>query len=228
MSNERPNPQLYVVTHEHRHGASGYIMASDHHPSEEEIVKTLDIDFEPDQAETLTVSEAVMPEVGAMCLPFEDVGPIAQAVAAAVVDRGVARSSVLAYLKDRFNEDEFWQQQIGPIVDAMHRAIAPPEDLTEDVIGGDLPQRDFLAPNGVPIVAVLESVHCKANLQAITKRDGKLIYEYDGQTDIFWDEQRPVERDGGPVFLDAEGDEWTARQLLDTKQRDETPAEATP
>lgn len=50
------NKTLYAVTHEHRHGVSSYLIRSSHCPSEEEVVAALDIDWEPDRGEVLTIS----------------------------------------------------------------------------------------------------------------------------------------------------------------------------
>lgn len=47
--------RLYVVTHEHRFGTSAYIVWANHCPTEQEVVTALDIDFEPDRAETISI-----------------------------------------------------------------------------------------------------------------------------------------------------------------------------
>lgn len=51
--------QLYVAIHEHRHGTSVYLIKSDHEPTEEEVVKFTDMDFEADRDdESLTIELA--------------------------------------------------------------------------------------------------------------------------------------------------------------------------
>lgn len=39
----------YIIIHEHRHGADGYLLTSNHVPNEPEIVAALDLNWEPDR-----------------------------------------------------------------------------------------------------------------------------------------------------------------------------------
>jgi len=47
---------LYAITHTHRHGTDVYVVRCNHEPDEDELIKALDIDFEPDREEWLGVS----------------------------------------------------------------------------------------------------------------------------------------------------------------------------
>ena len=42
---------LWIITHEHRHGISAYLLRSDHEPSTDEVVRALDLDYEPHRPE---------------------------------------------------------------------------------------------------------------------------------------------------------------------------------
>jgi hypothetical protein len=46
---------VYVIVHSHRHGHDTFVVLSDHEPSEEEVVKACDIDFEPDEDEYIDI-----------------------------------------------------------------------------------------------------------------------------------------------------------------------------
>lgn len=49
--------RLFQVTHSHRHGISTYLVMADKEPSEEALIKALEIDYEPEREETLEVEE---------------------------------------------------------------------------------------------------------------------------------------------------------------------------
>lgn len=58
-------------------------------------------------------------EVGALGLPFDEVGEVAQAIAACLVDRGYTRQQIVSRLRDpdNFIESEWWERQGGDIID---------------------------------------------------------------------------------------------------------------
>jgi hypothetical protein len=71
------------------------------------------------------------------------------------------------------------------------------------------------SPNGTAIEGTLEGVKGKALVEAPYSRrpDGTFDFEWVGETKIWWDEQRTIERDGKRVFVDETGDEFTEDQL---------------
>jgi hypothetical protein len=73
------------------------------------------------------------------------------------------------------------------------------------------------APNGRSIVGTLERLAGRANtVDGSFERDenGKLAFEYEGCTEIFWDEQKTVRKHGAPVFLDEDGFQWEETEIL--------------
>jgi hypothetical protein len=48
---------LYMVNHHHRFGTSLYLVRSDRLPMIGEVIKALQIDFEPDREETLEIDK---------------------------------------------------------------------------------------------------------------------------------------------------------------------------
>lgn len=74
----------------------------------------------------------------------------------------------------------------------------------------------LIAPNGAPIVGTLELIPGVAGIQRVKagKGDGGLFeIEYDGETEVDWDNQVTVKRKGGRVFVDPDGQEWLESQL---------------
>ena len=53
----------YKVTHAHRFGGSCYVVASNHHPSEDEVVAALDLDFEPHLGEFITIDPVTSEDI---------------------------------------------------------------------------------------------------------------------------------------------------------------------
>ena len=70
---------------------------------------------------------------------------------------------------------------------------------------------DFLSPTGSPIIGTLERLTGRAEISGIDPKTGEP--EYAGDTELFWDSQETVERDGKAIFLDEDGEEWTFDQL---------------
>lgn len=56
------NKSIYTVTHEHRFGETFYLVRSNHVPSETEVVKAHNIDFEPDKEEVIIIGDPI--EIG--------------------------------------------------------------------------------------------------------------------------------------------------------------------
>ncbi len=47
---------LYIVTHAHEYGVDAHLVSSDEEPTEKQIVRELDINFEPSKSETLEIT----------------------------------------------------------------------------------------------------------------------------------------------------------------------------
>lgn len=82
------------------------------------------------------------------------------------------------------------------------------------------------APSGLCITGTLERLQAQAMINqesAGFDQDGRVIFDYDGLTECFWDTQESVLRakpSPAPyhperVFLDEQGNEWFASQLTD-------------
>ncbi|MGA2107228.1 MAG: hypothetical protein ABSH25_06255 [Syntrophorhabdales bacterium] len=77
-----------------------------------------------------------------------------------------------------------------------------------------------IAPNGLEIEGTLETLMGRANITfckpdvVALEQEGKLSFDWDGDTEIFWDEQKTVrDHKGRRIFLDSEGNQWTADQI---------------
>ena len=73
------------------------------------------------------------------------------------------------------------------------------------------------APNGKLIIGTLERLSSRANIVegSFTRNENStLTFEYEGYTEVFWEEQKTVHRNGRPIFLDEEGFQWEETQLL--------------
>lgn len=81
----------------------------------------------------------------------------------------------------------------------------------------------LLSPTSTTIVGLLESCPGRSNISSeITRKpDGTFEFEYAGGTEMFWDDQRTVEREGQRVFLDEDGDEWLERELILVEDTDD-------
>lgn len=71
---------------------------------------------------------------------------------------------------------------------------------------------NYVSPKGSPIIGTLERLTGRAELEGIDPETGEP--EYAGGTEIFYDDQTTVTRDGKIVFLDESGEEWTFDQLV--------------
>ena len=60
-------------------------------------------------------------------------------------------------------------------------------------------------------IGILEQVQCRANI--IENKQGEV--EYEGETDVWWEEQRPVIKGGNYFLLCENGHDWPSRCLDD-------------
>jgi len=74
----------------------------------------------------------------------------------------------------------------------------------------------LVSPTGVRITGTYETCPGLAAIDNVSlgNRDGgRFEFDYTGSTDMFWDDQRTIRRNGERVFLDANGAEWLESQL---------------
>ncbi len=68
---------------------------------------------------------------------------------------------------------------------------------------------------GHEIRGTLETVRGVAEIERFSRDEaGKLVFLYSGETVIWWDEQRTVERAGNSVFIDTDGNELVASDIV--------------
>ena len=80
----------------------------------------------------------------------------------------------------------------------------------------------YLSPTGHEILGTLERLSGRAEIMGIDPTTGEP--EYQGGTEIFYDDQETVTLDGKIVFLDSQGGEWTFDQLVLETDEDEEAA----
>ena len=81
--------------------------------------------------------------------------------------------------------------------------------------------RVLMSPDGSKIVGTLERVPAVANIAADSLKrnaEGEVVYVYEGGTDLTWDEQETVTREGQTVFVDEDGTEWLEGELIETPE----------
>lgn len=94
------------------------------------------------------------------------------------------------------------------------------QDGTNDTrqVGGPL-----VSPNGTAIRGTLERLAGVALGTVSRADDGTVAIEYTGGTEIYWDEQRTVTREGPSgmeqVFIDENGCEWLESDLVEASRR---------
>ena len=91
---------------------------------------------------------------------------------------------------------------------------------------------NLVSPKGTLIVATQERLSGRALIVPSSVRaepTGGFSFDYEGSTDVFWDDQRTVTQDDERVFLDEEGEEYLESELQLVPQEEEKspPAEAT-
>ena len=80
----------------------------------------------------------------------------------------------------------------------------------------DQPRMALVSPAGKIVTGTLEQLSGRANLvpgSARKNETGGVEFEYEGSTDLFWEEQRTVIRDGELVFLDEAGNDYLESEL---------------
>lgn len=73
------------------------------------------------------------------------------------------------------------------------------------------------APNGLEILGTYEMCPCRAEItQGSFKReaDGSIEFDYYGETEMFYDAQKIVKKDGECLYLDSDGNEWKESELV--------------
>lgn len=78
--------------------------------------------------------------------------------------------------------------------------------MTSDTSG------NFLSPNGCAIIGTSEAVWVTLLISGIDPETAEP--KYNGETEIHWDTQETLERDGEIIFVCSEGKEWTFDQLV--------------
>jgi hypothetical protein len=71
--------------------------------------------------------------------------------------------------------------------------------------------KTYRTPNGDLIVGTLETLKGISGISGINPETG--VPQHSGNTEVFWDDQQSVMRNGGFVFLDEGGDEWSFDEL---------------
>lgn len=69
------------------------------------------------------------------------------------------------------------------------------------------------SPTGAPIVGTLERVFGVAYCNFEAAETG-FTATHVGETNLYWDGQQGVTRNGQAVFVDKNGDEWLERELI--------------
>lgn len=81
------------------------------------------------------------------------------------------------------------------------------------------------APNGSPILGTLEQLSGRAEISCDSFKktgDGKVDFEWEGGTEIFYDDQVTVTLEKERVFLAEDGTEWRESELvLEEEEREE-------
>jgi len=89
---------------------------------------------------------------------------------------------------------------------------------------------NLVSQKGTLIVATLERLSGRALIVPSSVRaepTGGFSFDYEGTTDIFWDDQRTVTQDDERVFLDEEGEEYLESELRLIPQQEEEEAPPT-
>lgn len=91
----------------------------------------------------------------------------------------------------------------------------------------------LISPEGTLIVATLERLSGRALIVPSSVRaepTGGFSFDYEGTTEIYWDDQRTVTEDDERVFVDEEGEEFleSKLQIVPQQQEQESKPPATP
>ena len=80
----------------------------------------------------------------------------------------------------------------------------------------DYQPMNLISPEGTLVVATLERLSGRALIEPSSIRadpTGGVSFDYEGTTDVFWDDQRTVTQDDERVFLDEDGEEYLESEL---------------
>ncbi|WP_312470549.1 hypothetical protein [Rhizobium sp.] len=69
----------------------------------------------------------------------------------------------------------------------------------------------YISPNGTAIIGTAEKVLATARISDIDAETGLPVYE--GGTEVHWDTQETLGRNGHILFVCEDGDEWTFAEL---------------
>lgn len=70
------------------------------------------------------------------------------------------------------------------------------------------------ADHSIEILGTLDLVPCRAEVAGATRLpDGTLDLEWAGGSEVFWDDQRTVQRQGQDVYLDENGNEYLESEI---------------
>jgi hypothetical protein len=75
---------------------------------------------------------------------------------------------------------------------------------------------DLESPKGVRIIGTLDLVPGCALIQEGTAQNtgkGRFDFEYEGETKVYWDDQKTQRRRGERLFVDENGDVWRESRL---------------
>ena len=73
----------------------------------------------------------------------------------------------------------------------------------------------FETPTGLAIVGTVEVMEgCAQTIGIEQQPDGTYTPVYEGYTEVYWDSQRSKLRHGQLLYIDEDGVEWTADQLV--------------
>lgn len=75
--------------------------------------------------------------------------------------------------------------------------------------------KQYQSPHGSPIVGTSDTVPVTAFIHGISY-DGKP--DYQGSSEVYWDDQKTRTRGGKILFIDEAGDEWTFDQLTEVTE----------
>jgi hypothetical protein len=65
------------------------------------------------------------------------------------------------------------------------------------------------------IIGTLEVIEGTALIQDARIQDGKIVFEYDGETKVDWDSQKSkLNEDGKVQFVDSEGNYWSEDEVI--------------
>lgn len=74
------------------------------------------------------------------------------------------------------------------------------------------------SPTGSKIIGTYDTIQATALVYGFRSGpNGLLEYEYAGETEVDWDSQETIMKDGERTFVDGEGNVWRESQLVITE-----------